>query len=219
MKRTLNILVLIILLSSCLPKSKGPSIFSHQICGTSCWNNVIVGKTEKEEFLKIISTLPNVDQDSIAVFDEPGGDLFDGRILFQFYRVLKDESSLVNISARTKNQRIVFMTFQGDLGLTFQDVSDLFGEPDLVSSLWTFDGGINVHFINSLQGIEITSYFKSEKSSVSPGTEINVLSFFATDMYERLLRSSLFVADETFILYPWTGYGKIEDRYWPPQEP
>jgi hypothetical protein len=202
-----------------MPKSKGPSIFSNQTCGNSCWNNITVGKTEKQEFLKIISALPNVDQNSIAVFDEPGGDLFDGRILFHFYRVLKDENSLVKISARTKNQRIVFMTFQGDLGLTFQDVSDLFGEPDLVSSLWTFDGGINVHFINSVQGIEITSYFKSERSTVSSDTEINVLSFFATDMYERLLRSSLFVADETFILYPWTGYGKIEDHYWPPQEP
>ena len=218
MKIRLVTLVLAILLISCTTKSNAPSILSGQVCGKTCWNNITIGKTEKQEFLETISALHNVDQTSITIFDESSGSLFDGNIVFQYYRVVGDKNSLVNISARTNNQKIIFMIFQGDLGLTFKDVSDAFGEPDFVSSLWTIDRGINVHFINSLEGVEITAYFKSEESSVSPDTEVNYLVLFDTDLYQTFQESDLFSPDyESLILYPWTGYGKIEELYWPPQ--
>lgn len=218
MKTKLIALLLIIMLVSCVSKSKQPTVLSNQICGKSCWNNITIGETEKEEFLKIISKLPNIDQESIVVVNDISGSFFDEKIIFQYYRIVKNKNSLINISARVKNRKIIFMTFQGNLGITFQDVADTFGEPNLVSSLWTFDGGINVHFINSLQGLEITSYFPSEKSYVSPDTDINCLSLFDPNLYQKFLESSLLTADYgDFILYPWEGYGKIEDYYWPPE--
>lgn len=210
--------MLIIVLTSCIPKDKGLSIFSNQVCGKSCWNKITIGKTEKQEFIQNISALPNVDQASIHVVDESAGSMFDGKIIFQYYRVVGDQDSLVNISARTENQKIVLMTFQGDLGLTFEDLAVTFGEPEYASSLWTFDGSINVHFINSAQGFEVTSYFSSERDDVSPETTINNLTLFDPTLYQEFLQSNLLTPDsDQFILYPWTGYGKIEEHYWPPR--
>lgn len=218
MKIKIIVVVLIVALFSCAPKDREPTILSDRICGKVCWNNITVGKSEKQEVLEIISKLPNVVQASVIIFDESDESLFDDNIVFQYYRIVGDKDSLINISARTKNQKVIYMVFQGDLGLTIKDVSDTFGEPDFVSSLWTFDGGINVHLINSLQGAEITAYFRGEKSSISPNTVVNHLVLFDTDLYQTFLESNLFNPDyKSFILYPWTGYGKIEDHYWPPR--
>jgi hypothetical protein len=217
MKKLFVAMIIMGTLTYCIPTSKGPSIFEDQVCGKLCWNNIVVGNTEKQELFEIISTIPNVDQDSIISYDNPDGELFDGEISFQYYRALGNPNSLVDIAARTQNQKIILLIFQGNLGLTFQDVVDVFGEPDFVSSLWAFDGGINVHFINSSKGIEIDSYFKSEKFSVTPDTEVNYLIFFDTDLYQIFLESDFLTGDyEGFVLYPWNGYGRIEDNYWPP---
>jgi hypothetical protein len=218
MKKFLITLTLILTLAACIPQSKGKSILWNQVCGKSCWNKIVIGKTTKQELLEIISTLPNVDQTSVTITDDPNASMFDGKIVFQYYRISGEKDTLVNIAVLTKNQIIVFMIFQGDLGLTFQDVVDAYGEPDFASSLWTFDGGINVHFINSLQGVEITQYFNSEKSSVAPDVEVKNLTLFDTKQYQTFLESNLLTGDyEGFVMYPWTGYGKIEDHYWPPQ--
>jgi hypothetical protein len=214
-KKLLILVVLVTLLASCA--SKDGVTFTGQVCGKSCWNNIVVGETSRQDFLKIISTLPNVDQASITTSTTNGG-LFDEVISFQLYGNPGKKDSLVTISARTKNQKIVFMTFQGDLGSTFQNIFEAFREPDSVSCLWTFDGGINTHFINSVQGLEITQYFSSEKSKVSADTQVRNLSLFDPDQYGTYLESDLLTGDyRGFIMYPWKGYGKIEDLYWPPR--
>jgi hypothetical protein len=217
MKKLLIVLAFVTALVSCTPKDRASTTFVGQVCGKSCWNNIIVGETNKQEFLKIVSALPNVDQASITSYMTNGG-LFDEVISFQFYRNPGQKDSLVTVSARTKNQKVVFMTFQGDLGATFQTIFDAFREPDSVSSLWDFDGGINTHFINSVQGMEITQYFDSEKSTVHADTEVMNLSLFDPSQYSTYLESDLLTGDyKGFIMYPWKGYGKIEDLYWPPR--
>lgn len=217
MKKSLITLALLVTLLSCSPKpqSEGPSILENQICGKSCWNNVILGKTDTQEFLNIVTTLPNVAQSSIHSYDELNQQLFDERITFQYYR---DSGEEVNVLARTKKQQVVLITFQGGLGLTFDDIVKIFGEPDFATSLWTFDGGINVHFINSLEGVEVTSYFESEKSSITPTLEINSFTLFDPNIYQTLIDTDYIIADHEYsILYPWTGYGVVEQKYWPPE--
>jgi hypothetical protein len=218
MKKILIAFVIVmVVLGSCTLKNSAPSIFSDRVCGKSCWNNIVVGQTDKQEFLNIISTLPNVDQASIDVRALGSGGLFDEDIIFQFHRVPDDKSSLVRIAARFRQGKLVYMIFQGDLGLTFQEAMDIFGAPDFASSLWTFDGGINVHFISSTQGVNITQYFKSEKSSVKSDTELKNVSLFDPNEYKTYLESGFLTGDKEFVLYPWTGYGKIEEMYWPPR--
>ncbi len=217
MKKLLIILVLITALVSCTSKNSASTAFVGQVCGKSCWNNIIVGETSKQEFLKIVSALPNVDQASITSYMTNGG-LFDEVISFQFYKNPGQKDSPVTISVRIRNQKVVFMTFQGDLGATFQNICDAFREPDSVSSTWVFDGGINTHFINSVQGIEITQYFDSEKSTFQADTEVMNLSLFDPSQYSTYLESDLLTGEyKGFIMYPWKGYGKIEDLYWPPR--
>jgi hypothetical protein len=218
MKKILIALIFVVMLGSCMSKGNTPSIFSDRVCGKSCWNSIVVGETDKQEFLKVISTFPTVDQASISSKDLGAGGLFDEEIIFQFYRIPENKNSLVRITARFNQGKIVLMIFQGELGLTFQELIDIFGAPDFASSLWTFDGGINVHVINSVQGVEANQYFKSEKSSITLDTEINNLYLFDPDQYQTYLESDFLTGDyKGFILYPWTGYGKIEDMYWPPR--
>ena len=124
----------------------------------------------------------------------------------------------MNVTTELKNGIVVSMIFQGDLGLQFKDFINAFGEPNYASSLWESDGGINVNIIYRDKGMELTTYFKSEKSSVYPETDINYFFFFDPAMYDTFLESDILTPDfESFILYPWAGFGKIEDHYWPPR--
>src|SRR5512138_106425 len=159
MKKILSTIAVIVVLGSCTPRTSVPSIFSDKSCGTPCWNNIVVGQTDKQEFLNIISALPVVDQDSVIIRSLDSGGLFDEEAIFEVYRIQEDESTLVRMAARFSQGKIVLLSFQGKLGLTFQELVDTFGEPNFVSSLWTFDGGINIHVINSIHGVEVTQYF------------------------------------------------------------
>lgn len=198
-KRKLVLFLWIIALTSCTPKGEGPSILSNQVCGKSCWNKITIGKTERQEFIQNISALPNVAQASIQVQADSPGSMFDETIIFQYYRAVGDQDTLVRISARTKNQKIVMMTFQGDLGLTFEELAVTFGEPEYVSSHWTFDGGINVHFINSAHGFEVVSYFSSERRGVSPETAIKLLTLFDPTLYQEFMRANILTPSNEFI--------------------
>ena len=218
MKKLVILLTLIGILSSCSPQLKGDSLFSGQLCGDLCWNDIVVGQTNEQELLEIISKLPNVKQESLTSYDVQGGGIFERSISFQYYRSPIYNDSLVNVTTELKNGIVVSMIFQGDLGLQFKDFINAFGEPNYASSLWESDGGINVNIIYRDKGMELTTYFKSEKSSVYPETDINYFFFFDPAMYDTFLESDILTPDfESFILYPWAGFGKIEDHYWPPR--
>lgn len=218
MQKIIFLIFLTILLNSCSLEEDGASIFTNQLCGKSCWNNIKIGLTTEKELLEIIHELPNVEQNSITEYDDSAGSMFDKTISFQYFMDPKEIDSGVNVVIRTQKEKVALMIFQGDLALNFEDFIDEFGEPNFVSSLWVADGGINVHFIYQSLGIEITNYFKSEKASVSPETEINYFFFFDPSMYDTFLKSDLLTAEyDSFVLYPWIGFGSIEDLYWPPK--
>ena len=213
MKKKLVMLFLMLFLASCSPTAKTPSILSDKLCGRTCWNNIVIGETTRDELLQIISNLPNVEPETITV-SETNGPLFDGDISFVFNREPVNSKSAVNISAFTIDQIVVFIIFQGDLGLTIKDVIEEFGEPEWVSSVWTFSDDVNVNFINSLEGIGFVCNFENKNSSISPNTEIHNLSIFDITLYETFLKANwLNPGHKDFIMYPWTGYGKIEEYY------
>jgi hypothetical protein len=218
MKKIIFVIFLAILLNSCSSEEASVSIFTNQLCGKSCWNNIEIGLTTEKELLEIIHELPNVEQNSITGYDDSAGSMFDRTISFQYYVDPDEIDSLVTVTIRTINDTVVSMIFQGDLGLKFEDFISQFGEPDIASSFWVIDGGINVNFIYKEMGIELTTYLKSEKTSISPETEINYFFFFDPGMYENFLELDILTPDhQFFILYPWNGFGKIEELYWPPR--
>mgnify|MGYP001384054713 CR=1 FL=1 len=211
------LIVLLLALTSCVPANNTHSILANQLCGKLCWNNIVVGTTTGQELLSIITALPHVNQDSIKVFDESTG-IFDGRVFFSLYKDSTGKQSLVKASAYTTDQKVVVIIFIGDLGIEFQDVVEAFGEPELVSAIWSHAGGIDVSVLNSSQGIEFGFGAKSEKASISPDTEINMLKIFDTNLYRYLLESNWLIPGyEEFNLYAWSGYGEIEEHYWPPR--
>lgn len=215
MKKLWILLILTLALTACqfTPNIKAPSVFAGRTCGISCWNNIVVGKTNRQEFLTIISNLSGVDQGSIlyAAFDNSDGSKFsDERITLTFYQDPNNKDFSVKINALILNQKIIFLDFNGDLGVTYQDITNLYGAPDLVSGLPTFDGGINLHVINSVNGWESTGYFDSEESSILPDAETRDFGFFDISMRQQFLT---YLSDGA--LCPWVGYGKIDELYCP----
>jgi hypothetical protein len=208
---------LLILLVACAPKNSVPSILSGQLCGKSCWNGITVGKTSQQELMSILVNLTIVDQDSIVIFDESDG-LFDSMIFFSLYEESDGEHPNVDVSVYTRDQKVVAIQFGGDLGIRFQDVIDAFGEPELVSAVWDPRGGIDIRFLNKLQGLNFGYIAKSESARISSDVEIIDLELFDVNIYQTLLESNwLTLGYGEFILYPWSGYGKIEEHYWPPR--
>lgn len=215
--KKLLIVALLLVVSACASTASEPSILSGQLCGKLCWNNIVVGTTNKQELLKIISTLPNVNQDSITIFDEPYN-IFDGRVFFSLYKEPSDKNPLVNISVYTIDQKVAVISFSGKLGIKFQDVVDAFGEPEFVFTAWPRENGVGIGFINSSRGIVFSYLATSEKSNISPETEIMTLELFNTNLYQKLLETNWLIPGyDEFILYPWNDYGEIEERYWPPR--
>lgn len=192
-----------------------PSIFADQLCGELCWNDIQVGKTTKQELLEIIPTIPNLDENSVSTheYSHPES-IFEYRITFWFYRVPDDYKSEVSVIAEIRDDIVIILTFNGDLGLTFEEVINELSEPTIVASNYVHTGGLNTHFVNDVSGFSVTKYFKNKKSSVTQETEIHDLVLFYPDVYSMISEDFL-VPDTSSILYSWNGFGKLEDLYWP----
>jgi hypothetical protein len=215
MKKIPLIVIIIFFLISCAPTDNSPSILDGQVCGASCWNHITVGKTTRQDLKELISKIPNVDQSSVANLEEPESD-----VVFQVYRDWQDRKAPVNVGIKTSGDedKVFMIIFNGDLGLTSQKIADAFGEPDFASSVWSADGGVCVSLINSQVGTQFYNCANSEKSSITPDAKVLHLVLFDPATFQSLVDGNFFKSGPRFVLYPWTGYGKIEDHYWPPDK-
>jgi hypothetical protein len=211
MKRTLFVLTIVLFVTSCTPDNS-PSILDGQVCGQSCWNQIVIGKTTRKELKEIIAKIHNADQTSVRHLDNPNTDVF-----FQVYRDWQNKKIPVNVSVTTnkENGNVYMIVFNGDLGLTAQKIAGVFGEPDFATSQPSADGGVCVSLINSQQGTRFYNCAYSEKYSITPEAKVKHLVLFDPAMFQTLVDANFLKAGPNFILYPWAGYGKIEDHYWP----
>jgi hypothetical protein len=102
------------------------------------------------------------------------------------------------------------------------------GEPENIISGGSIAGGRDVILINPEVGI---SYWyntdgqpKDFEFEITPETRVSCLYIFTPENYEILMEVGMFSSghyntEETLrVMYPWDGYGNLEEKY-PPRQP
>lgn len=211
--------ILLVLLLTCACLSTDPntnSVLSISDCRLPCWNDIKPGFTTVEDAKAILENTKGIGKENVKTLyesveihfsvslDSPGvdqetrGDVFsDGRTVRELW--------LVN-----------------NLGISLGDLSDEIGEPDYVISLPFTGGGNTIIIIYANSGVSIQLSYETE--TIDSKSEIITLMLFDPADYYRLVSEGKFSqggynAEETQeIMYPWKGYGGIEESY-PPRIP
>jgi hypothetical protein len=173
--------------------------------------------------LDILTKIPAIDQDSITIVGKPW-DIFDDSVYFNLYPDrLIGGYPLVSVQTSILNNKVVEMSFCGELGVTIGQIIDRTGEPNYVINVHGGEpGGLNIKLLNTEKGIE-TSYSTIKvpeilKANVDPRINIECLSYFFPDLWQNSQFIGLFAkapigSDPFQALRQWKGYGNIEEKY------
>jgi len=222
MKRLKIIAVTLIFIVGCANSAERKSILDGSTCELPCWFGIIVGETKKEELLKIIKNIPNLDPQSVTIIDEPYNEysVFDGAIYFTLGQEngYKDESITVEVSII--NSTVAEILFRGNIGVNLNQILELLAKPEFVSLTFNHWGTYDVDLINSEFGTRFSFEVEDEYSKIKPSTELGLLEIYQIDIYYDLLNSGILTSGtynpEKINYFPWVGYGEIKDKYWPP---
>jgi hypothetical protein len=227
MKR--NWLLVFLLLVACTQSSGAQtSIVEESSCELPCWNNIIVGKTSEQEVLQVISTLPIVENKSILVTNQPRN-IFDNQIFFQLNLDTTKRNNAPNLSQIDLSDNLVrVLALCGNLNTTIGEIVERTGKPEGIISGGSVAGGRDVILINSKIGISFwyntDETPKKSEFIIDPEIQVHCLVLFDPFFYEEMLEAGLFSmghynAEETLrVLYPWDGYGNLDEKY-PPRQP
>ena len=223
-------LVLLIFLFNiaCQSTSNEISILNKSSCILPCLNGITVGQTSRDEVLRFIESLADVNEKSIQITND-ASDVFDQRISFYFERVgLFSRDPRMLMDFHITNNIVIDMIVCNKLNTTMSDIVEQIGEPQSIISGDDFDGNRNVILINSAKGV---SYWYTTDPSlgelqykITPEVEIECLHLFEPSLYEEIMDTGSFSmgyysAEETLrVMYPWDGYGNIAEKY-PPRQP
>jgi hypothetical protein len=113
---------------------------------------------------------------------------------------------------------VVALNLKQNLGLTFEGMETRLGQPENIVSI-PFNGRNPVVMaINSEEGVKY-EFFAKWDGELSAETKIDAVLFFDPIHFEDLLETGMFstgaygAADTKRIMYPWNGYGSIEELY------
>ena len=115
------------------------------------------------------------------------------------------------------NDKVEKLVLNGDLGITFQQVIDLFGEPGYVIPSYTPGGHVWVEAINPSRGLDFGYRADDLQAEITPNTPIAQIKLFDAGLYDQMIDHKLFV----YLLagigdierFAWQGYGTIS-MYW-----
>jgi hypothetical protein len=213
-------LLLLFVITACSLVAPEISILDNPTCDLPCWNDIAPGKTSQPETLQIIANLEGIDKDKTNVLNAPWL-IFNKRIWFYLYT----DSSLARVQTDGAvyfiDDKVAALLLQRNIGRTFGEIVELVGEPESIISMITVGGDVAIAIVPS-KGVVLEFYPKSDKLQAE--TRIDAMMFFDTSHYEELLDAGMFSlgeydANETRkIMYPWKGYGSIEELY-PPRFP
>jgi hypothetical protein len=212
-------------LGSCRIYQASSNSFENPVCKPPCWENITPGITTKEEAARILSQL-DVDQEPTEL--KLVNSSADSHIPFSTRAI---DGSLVFIDDKVS---IISLSPKNDLSL--QNAIEIFGKPQ---SVLVYRGGeyIGVTFFKPQEGIvfRYTSWKQSRLlpwsqapqwmySEIRPEAEINFITYFDPEQPDSVLDygilsfHELSPAETLQRLYPWRGYGNIE-QYLPSSEP
>ena len=168
--------------------------------------------------MEIVARIPNIDKESIYVRGNPRN-VFSNIIDFRF------ENNLYPITVELFfiDGRVGLILLSENLGETIASAITVLGDPRSVFVSYYRDY-IPVLF-NKEIGVAIlyNDYYVPRKlqGNIHPDIEIGTIAFFDPDSFSLILESGVFSAlvldlRETLeIVYPWDGYGDIEEKYRP----
>ena len=216
--------VLLFFVSSCSWLSGDQrSVLDDSSCDLPCWNNIVAGQTSEQEVLQILSGLPVVDQESILVMDQPWN-IFDNQIFFTLdlgngFGQTEGSYSVVEIT----DERVSVLMLCGELNTTIGEIVEIIGDPEGLISDRDIAGGRYVILVNPGKGVyywySTAEVPRDMELTITPNIEVECLGLFDSAMYEEILDAGMLSmghlnAEETLkMMYPWGGYGNLDEKY------
>ncbi len=223
------ILMIFLLTIACTEPPAESSILEKSNCELPCWNNIVAGQTTEADLLKILESLPIVDQGSIQNTHQPWS-IFDNQINFSFRQdwAINHKAKIRGYVDLTKDI-VSGLMLCGEINTSLGDIIKATGEPENILSGDNIEQpGRLVILINSQKGI---SYWytahrtrSSQRYEITPDVLVDCINTFDPALYEKMLDAKLLSgghlnAEETLkVMYPWDGYGDLDEKY-PPRQP
>ena len=217
---TLILISLCAIISSC--QAKDFSIFSKE-CKAPCWRYIEPGKTTEEETMDLLTGFADIEQDKTW---RGGSNSTDKYIAFNL-------SNDVNVTIYPVDKIIALILFENSGGIaSFGECVKEYGVPEYIvqSSVMGFGLPVGatsakhtwVYALNPKNGVaygyDTYSYFW-KNTELTPNTKVTIIKFYDTNSYETLLAQGFLVnkevSEEFSIenLYPWAGYGNVDELY------
>lgn len=219
-------IIVLFVLSSCSTTiteiPAGSSIIQNSICALPCWHGIVIGKTTKKELLDTLSSISIVNQGSITVIASDS--YFDERVIFTMGKGSKvleiDDGDTVKMDYQWRgeiailNDKVERIWLAGDLGLTVQQLVNIFGLPTYAIPSFESGNYIWIKLITPAQGIAFDFRADSIDSELTPDTKIEILDIFNPNLYDEMVNSAQFKfaitqSAEDMERYAWKGYEKI----------
>jgi hypothetical protein len=212
------ILFVFLFIAACGTLSDEMSIVDKSSCKLPCWNGIIAGQTTESELLEILENLPGIDRGSIQNANRPW-DIFDNQIFFSF-----QPGSRIEGEVRVSNSTVSDLILCGKIHVSIGDLVQEIGEPETVISGNNVGGGRTVILTYPQSGISYWYTASLNDLEITADTSIDCIKIFNPLLYEEMLEAGFFSAgyynaEETLkVMYPWDGYGNLDEKY-PPRQP
>jgi hypothetical protein len=150
------ILLIFLFVTACESKPDEISILDKSSCKLPCWNGIVAGQTTEAELLKILEILPDVDQQSIEITNEPWS-IFDNQIFFSFRQgwTLEQRPKLRGYVDIT-NGIVSALMLCGEINTTMGTLVQAIGEPENIISGNDIGGGRTVIITHPQKGVSFS---------------------------------------------------------------
>jgi hypothetical protein len=222
MKTKIFILLMLVVIgaSACTDTAERASVLEVSSCELPCWLGISVGSTTIEEAELKLLEHPNVIQGSIINLDKEYK-IYDSELRFTLFEGWENKNH-VGVNLYVKQGIVSRISISGDLGVSFEQIINTTGSPEYVFADWNMRGDVNVNIVFPIKGIHMVVILEDEKTELGGEDNIQTLVVFDPSDYSELLalgffHDGLYDSEETSY-YVWSGYGLIEEKYWPPQK-
>jgi len=211
---SLWMMVFILCITACRPNASQTSSIIINPCSPPCWQNIVPGKTTKDEVIKLLNTLPDINKGSIETITtiEPNDSIkwswnpkaadYSGRIFIQ-----DDVTFLITVAPKENR-------------LHFEEVILKLGEPEQVLAF--LEKGervsITIFILYPTKGYGFLDYYTSSfdntKSTIEikPEMEVKYIWFGEVEnFYLNLTNGYIGRLTSSFVkegVQPWNGYGQ-----------
>jgi hypothetical protein len=211
----ISYLLCLCLVTACVSSNPDDSLIKNSQCEPPCWNGLTPGETTFDDASQIVKELIDIDQAKTAEIEHPWK-IFNKQIWFSIVRDDLLAKKRTNGALYFINDRLAAILLQLNVGVTFGEMVELGGEPDVIVSL-QHPEAILVKAILPSRGISFEFYARSDQFSAE--TKIDNAMFFDPSQYKQLLDAEMFslgdygANDTKKMMHPWSGYGSIEELY------